>query len=125
MKYLFLLITLCCFGIGQSQESNIYSKFKTGKFSYEGNSGKVEIIRTEKKNIEIFNNGKSKLINEIKWINDSTYILTHKKSINASGCLDKGDWVKSTIIKVDGNSYTIKAISNKCGEGQTVIHKTE
>lgn len=108
-----------------SQDQIDFESIKTGRFTYEGKEGEVEIIRTKRKQIEIFNEGKSKLILKIKWINDSTYVLTHKKSINNSGCLDKGDWIKAKILKRKKDRYECSYTSNKCGGGKSVFIKLE
>jgi hypothetical protein len=108
-----------------SQDQNKYEDFKTGKFTYQGKSGVVEIIRTNKKQVEIFNDGKSKLILKINWINDSTYILTLIKKINIHGCLERGDWIKATITNRNGNKYECTYISKNCGGGKSVFVKLE
>ena len=126
MIKIFLIVSFCLFWIQLfSQEHRPYEKFKTGKFTYEGRIGEVEIIRTKKTQTEIYNEGKSKLIFKIKWVNDSTYILKHQKSINAPGCLEKGDWIKAIILGSENNKYTCSFTSNKCGEGQSVFIKLE
>src|SRR5690554_7101380 len=80
MKHLFTLLALTFLaGSAFAQEAR-YDDFKTGTFTYESQEGEVEIIRTKTKQIEIYNDGKSKLITNIKWENDSTYVLTDRKS---------------------------------------------
>ena len=108
-----------------SQDQIDFEYFKTGKFTYEGKEGEVEIIRTKNKQIEVYNGGNSKLILKIKWINDSTYVLTHKKSINAPGCLEKGDWIKATILNGSKDQYECSYTSNRCGEGKSIFIKLE
>ncbi len=123
MKHLFTLLALTFLaGSAFAQEAR-YDDFKTGTFTYESQEGEVEIIRTKTKQIEIYNDGKSKLITNIKWENDSTYVLTHKKAINAEGCLDKGDWIRTKIISRDGNRYEADFVSNKCGRGTAIFIK--
>lgn len=126
MKQL-ILITLLNLLISPvfSQDQNSFDDLKTGKFAYEGNEGEIEIIRTKKKQIEIFNNGKSKLILKIKWLNDSTYVLTHIKAKNAVGCLQKGDTIKAIILNRNGNRYECSYSSNRCGDGKSVFIKLE
>jgi hypothetical protein len=126
MKHILLITILGLFLTqGYAQENNSYEKFKTGIFAYEGRVGEVEICRTKKRQTEIYTNGKSKLILKIEWVNDSTYVLTHKKSKNAPGCLDKGDWIKAIIVASDNDTYTCSYTSNKCGEGKSVFIKLE
>lgn len=118
---LFFCVSHCLY----SQNSDCLNKIKTGKFTYPGEEGKVEIIRTKKTQTEVYNNGVSKLILKIQWLNDSTYVLTHKKSVNAPGCLEKGDWMKATVFKCEENRYSCEFTSNKCGNGQIVLIKLE
>jgi len=108
-----------------SQEKIDFARFKTGKFTYETKKEQVEIIRTKKKQIEIFNNGMSKVILKIKWINDSTYVLSLKRAINAPGCLKKGDRVVTTILNASEDRYECFFTSKNCGEGRSVIIKLE
>lgn len=126
MKRLFLVILLfLTFYPVFSQKQNDFEGFKTGKFAYEGRESEVEIIRTKRKQIEIYNGGQSKLIMAIKWINDSTYVLTLKRSVNVLGCLENGDSIKTTILKRDGDKYFCSFTSNKCGGGSCVFIKLE
>ena len=126
MKHTILFILLISFSVQMfSQNKMSYDDLKTGKFTYEGMEGEVEIIRTKKKQIEITNGGESKLISKIDWINDSTYVLTLKKMINSPGCLEKGDWIKSTILNRKGDKYECSFTSKKCGDGTAVLVKLE
>jgi len=123
--YLSLLISLCTsFVYGQNTKKEL-EKFRTGKFTYLGQEEDVVIIRTKKQQTETYNQGKSKLILKIEWVNDSTYVLTHQKAIEAPGCLTKGDWIKTIITSQDGNKYTCTYTSNKCGSGEGTIVKLE
>lgn len=108
-----------------AQDKVDYSKFRTGTFSYPGQEEDVIITWTKHKQIEVYNGGESKLILKVEWLNDSTYLLTHKKSINAPGCLDKGDWIKTKITQVNGNRYLCESTTNKCGSGELIIVKLE
>lgn len=126
MKQLILLTVLSLFFMPlRSQGQNGFDDLKVGKFTYEGKEGEIEIVRTKNRQVEIYNNGKSKLILKIDWINDSTYVLTHIKSINAPGCLEKGDWIRATITSRSGDTYECTYTSNRCGSGKSVFKKLE
>jgi hypothetical protein len=119
----FLVISLLdVFG----QNNDCLKNHRTGKYTYKSRGKTVEVIRTEKEQTEIYNNGKSKLILSVEWTSGSTYVLTFKKGINAPpGCLTEGDWIKVTIVKCYGKQYAAKYTSNKCGEGENVFEKIE
>lgn len=108
-----------------AQHTSDFQDLKTGKFTYVGKEGETEIIRTKRKQVETFNGGKSKLILKIKWMNDSTYILTHKKAINAPGCLQKNDWINVVITRRWGNRFECSCSSENCGQGQIVFVKLD
>jgi hypothetical protein len=122
---LFVLLLICFSGTAFGQKTNCFKKHVIGKFTYQDRQHESEIIRTRTKQTEIFNFGKSKLILKIKWLNDSTYVLTHQKAINAPGCLDKGDWIKATITNCDETHYTATYTSNKCGNGKSTFIKLQ
>ena len=123
-----LIIAMVCSLFIQPAAAQLASDFhdlKTGKFTYEGKEDDTEIIRAKRRQVEIFNGGKSKLILKIKWMNDSTYILTHKKAINAPGCLQKNDWINVVITRRWGNRFECSCSSENCGQGQIVFVKLE
>jgi len=82
------------------------------------------IIRTDKLQTEIFNNGQSRLILKIKWTSETTYVLKLKKAINAPGCLKKGDRVTTTIVSCSGDEYVGASTSKKCGDITTTYIRT-
>lgn len=108
-----------------SQEKLTYEDIKTGTFTYEGQEGNVEIIRTKREQIEIFNEGKSKITLKIEWVNDFTYILEVKELINAPGCLKRGDWIKASIGNRDKKGYDCSYTSSSCGSGSSRFIKLE
>lgn len=116
-----LFLNMICF----SQNTKDYEGFKIGIFQYEANGELIEIKRTKKKHVETYNNGNSKLILKVKWLDESTLLLIYKRSVNAPGCLKKGDWVKVEILKINGDIYTCKVSSEKCGTDKADIIKRE
>ena len=129
MKYLkiaLLSYSVFVFGNLSGQDSGCLEKFRTGTFQYETGGGeKVIIYRTKRKQTEVFNNGKSKLILKIKWLNDSTYLLIQKKAVNAPGCLKKGDIIKTRVVSCEGERFTCEYSSERCGKGKSVFLKLE
>ncbi|MFI5204028.1 MAG: hypothetical protein ACHQF2_05980, partial [Flavobacteriales bacterium] len=67
----------------------------------------------------------SKIVLKIEWLNDSTYVLTVKKLVNAPGCLSKRDWIKTVITSCTDNRWVGTYTSNKCGSGKCVFLKKE
>ncbi|PHR26760.1 MAG: hypothetical protein COA38_14340 [Fluviicola sp.] len=126
IKYTFLFLFIIPFPVfSYSQKEGKYDEFRTGTFTYLDKGEGVLVIRTKKTQIEIYPDGESKLINKIKWINDSTYMLTFKKSINADGCLVKGDRMKIEFLSKDGNQYKCRYTSSACGKGEVTMKKVD
>ncbi len=119
LSMIFILFSLFLFG----QEENPYEKFKTGTFTYQAGKQTVVIKRTKNKHIEIVDG--AKLVMDIEWTSDSTYVLTAKKIGGKPGCLSKGDWIKVKIVKIEGEAYTAKFYSEFCGNGTSVFTKVE
>jgi exosome complex RNA-binding protein Csl4 len=125
MKSLFLLFILNSFFSLYKVPEGQFDKFRTGKFTYEGKENEVIITRTKHEQTEVYNNGKSKIICKIEWVNENTYILTGKRLINAKGCMKIGDEVKATIIEATGNKYICDCTTANCGSGKIVMIKLE
>lgn len=122
-----LLLVILFAGISYSQEKEEegkYDRFRTGKFTYTGENKGAIIIRTKNKQTEIYPDGKSKIVMKIKWTSDSTYVLTFIKS-DIDGCLEKGDWIKVELINEDGDRFTGRCSSEKCGGGIIPFVKLE
>ena len=121
----FLAVLFGTIMLSFQQSDNLYKSFRTGIFTYQNSKTRVKIVRTEDEQIEIYNDGNSKLILGIHWENDSTYVLTHKQAINAPGCLQIGDWIKTTITSAEKNKYSCTYTSNRCGSGESVFIKVK
>ncbi len=127
-KKLFLIISTSIFFSFfnlSAQNFHAIERFKTGVFIYENRDSSRQIIRTKKKQTEVFNEGKSKLVFDVEWTSDTTYLLRFKKSHNAPGCLQKHDFIAVIILSVDSDCYTCRFISNRCGEGTGVFYKID
>ena len=117
--FLFMLFSLGSFG----QDENKFEKFHTGRFTYEGEEGETIVKRSKKRQVEVFNKGKSKLVLKISWTNDSTYVLVLLRSVRASGCLKRRDWIEVTITSCTEEKYTYVSHTNNCGDGGMVMIK--
>ncbi len=122
MKNIIALLFILAATFSFSQDENPYEKFKTGTFTYQAGKTTVVIKRTKKKHIEIVDG--VKMVMDIEWTSDSTYVLTARK-ISSPGCLSKGEWIKVKIVKIEGETYTAKFYSENCGNGSTVFTKVE
>ena len=117
-----LLLTL---NFAFAQDANDPKAFRTGTFVYKGIEDKAKVIRTKKTQTEVFNDGKSKLIMKIKWVDKTSYVLTLKKAINAPGCLKIGDTITATLVKQEGKTFYCKSKSENCGKADVVMIKVE
>lgn len=122
-----ILLTLLGFlyTVAFAQDSSKYEKFRTGTFQYEDLGAAVTIERTEDTQTETYQGGQSKLILDIEWLNDSTYLLTHRESINAPGALEPGDQLTTTINTAEGNRYEGTYTSNVGKSGKCTFIKIE
>jgi len=120
---LILSLITPCFLFAQNPEC--IANMKTGTFEYKTEGVTITIVRTQTKQIESHNNGKSKIISKITWTSDNEYITTFVKAVNSPGCLQKGDEVRVKILSCNGKEYTSFSASEKCGSGQVTILKVK
>jgi len=96
--------------LGQSE--NCYEKMREGKFELttERADG-YYIIRKKKKQIEVFNYGKSKMVFKIDWKTENVYTLTTHKLINTPEHWDekKGDVTTVTMFDCQDSIYSCKS----------------
>lgn len=118
---LLFFILLFSFDAHSQLSKECLERVKIGRFEYRSSDKTITVIRTKKRQIETYNNGKSKLINRIKWISNTTYITTFVKEVNASGCLQRGDKMTMTILACDGDKYTVVATSENCGGAKVEV----
>lgn len=104
------------------EEDHPYQAFRTGTFVYD-NADNVEVIRTKKKQTTEVDNGARKMVSDIEWMNDSTYVLTVKRIVNYPGCLEVGDQILVQVTGVDGDRFYFEAISKKCGNANGAMRK--
>lgn len=113
LKYLFALFLFSStFGFSQNLDC---SDFRTGEFRYtDPNFSEVIVIRTEKLQIERFENTGEEAHLYIDWISDCEYTLTFKKAVNPSLERSKenitGKEFKVKILKIEGNIMTFNSI---------------
>jgi len=126
MKNIFILL-FCVSAIQCSlyaQDKECLDQIRTGTFTYTvENYTVVTIERTETKQIESYNNGRSKIFTKIKWISRNEYMVTFLRQKNARGCLKRGDVMKVTIIECDGWNYTAHITSELCGNSDITIKR--
>ena len=120
-----LFLSLFVPGFLYAQSAECMANMKTGTFEYKTEGVTITIARTKTKQIESYDNGKSKVISKITWISDNEYISTFVKAVNAPGCLKKGDEVRVKILACNAKEYTASIVSEKCGSGETTISKIE
>jgi len=99
----------------QNLDPDCLARIRKGVFVPE-QAGPMEVIRTGKEYVEVYNEGDAKLFHAIRWDNDSTFTLTMKRSVNVLTCLKKGEIMKTTITTCQGNRYESKSISLYCGD---------
>ncbi len=119
---LILLLTL----IGSSafaQKNKCLSQVKTGVFTYEVQGVTITVERTKTKQIESYNDGKSKLINKLEWISDNQFEITFVKAVNSPGCLEKGDKMMMTIMECGDNWHKVVGESENCGSAEVVLYR--
>lgn len=95
--------------------------FRTGTFHYQGQDHDVTVIRTEEEQIERYNDGKSEMISSIEWTSDTSYRLVVERGVNAPGCLEEGDTVRTRIVGCEGDRMTCKTRSDQCGGTRSVL----
>lgn len=113
--HIILLFSLNSFG----QDSLCVQKMKVGTFKYVDKQEGVVIVRTKNKQIEYSEDQDWKLVLKVRWVNDSTYVLTHKKSINIEGCLKKGTEIIVTIVACEGDRFKAVYTTEECGDGES------
>ncbi len=119
------LFFLISYNLTYAQSEECLKNIRTGTFEYVTSGIKVTVIRTENEQIELLNEGKSKAISKVRWINNREYIITFVKSINLPGCLKEGDEMKMVITECNGNTYTTIGSSERCGNAGITITKIQ
>lgn len=92
------------------------SQLVEGKFQIEGDDDLI-IIHRRNKQIEIFNNRKSKIVSDIEWLDNRSYQLVVRKIIGAQdgNCIKEGDIIIVVVIYSKDESYYCQASSSNCG----------
>lgn len=89
-----------------SAKTECLKRMKKGTFKYIGSNYGTTVERSKRKQIEHWNGGNSRLELKIEWPTDSTYILTHKKSVDSPGSLKKDMKIYTTITECALDKYT-------------------
>ena len=111
-----------------AQDTDCLKGLRTGVFvNLPEKDGGVDIpykvIRKKSKQIEIYNDGKSKIVSRIKWINDTTYTLTTTKLVNAPGCDKVGATATVKITACENSIFSFVWSQEGCGEGHSALKK--
>lgn len=125
LKSAILTLVLClATGLSYAQGNSELRKFRTGKFYYPLIPDASLVVRTKHRQIEygLKNNAKSVL--KIKWLNDSTYVLTLLSTTYDIPCFRKGLKLTTKITSHNGNEYSFHT-SSKCVEFDAVMVKKE
>lgn len=126
MKYLLsVVLFMSLLSFASAQDANCLKGMHKGTFTYEGHEKEVTVKRTKKKQIEIFNGGKTIVELKITWLNDSTYVLTYVKTVNLeeTPCWAIGSTVTTEITACDGEKATCNFTTAQCGSGSCVMIK--
>jgi hypothetical protein len=119
------LLLFCLPLLVHAQDSTCIQDFRTGTFTYKEKQEEVEVIRTRSTQIERYNDGDSELVLSIEWPDDSSYVLTLQRSINAPGCLEKGDTIRTQVLSCEKGRMTGRSSSEDCGGQRFVMLKKE
>ncbi len=112
----FLLIILVLFFLTScSNKPNNCSKFKTGTFVYLDSKMKgLKIERNDSMQIETDKNFNSKIICEVKWLSECSFLVTPIESFNfPEGA--KLVPIEVEITETTNNSYTFLSIIDSLG----------
>lgn len=99
--------------------------FETGSFVYVGMEDEALIQRTKDMQIEVMNNGQSRVYMKIVWLDDYSYVLIQKKleNMKAGKCSRKNSKIKTVITEYTEDTYTCNYDAGKCGLGTITIKK--
>lgn len=120
------MVMLIGWSSSYAQDSQCLEEIRTGKFKAISEDGKelaYTVIRKKKKQIEVYNNGQSKIVSRIDWLNDSTYTLTTIEKINAPGCDKVGAIARVRILNCKNLIQTCEWSQDGCGKGVTRLKK--
>lgn len=106
-----IVISLSSFHFfGQKVDLFCLQNIRVGTFITNQNNSESTIVRTKKKQIEYFNNGKSKVVSKLTWTDEENYTLTIVKCINCPDIpvCQKGSVLKVRIIECEGDRFKCK-----------------
>ncbi len=96
---------------------------RTGTFIYPKYGNEVIIKRTKTKQIESYDNGKSKIYMSIEWPADDQYVLTFVKIKSEDKGDMKGHKLYVSIISCDNGTYQYHCKSDIYGDSDSSIQK--
>lgn len=114
------LAPACIFS--QSLDEDCLKRMHTGVFTYTAAEQEVEVIRTQRIQVEVMDGGHSKLYLNVVWENDSTMVLTMDRGVNAIGCLDHGDIIRTEIVACYHDRYDCVSQSKTCGDSRATLY---
>jgi len=99
--------------------------FEAGSFVYVGMESEAIIHRTKDMQIEVMNNGQSRVFMKIVWLDDYTYVLIQKKleNMKSGKCSRKNSKITTVITDYTEDTYTCNYDAGKCGQGTISIKK--
>jgi hypothetical protein len=100
-------------------EKSTCSDFHVGKFAYaDPDYAHIEIIRTEKTQIEVNSKSKVEAHTSIEWKSDCKYVLTYEKFKNAPEEFQSmiGQKIHAEIIEIGKDKFTCQVKSKNSNE---------
>lgn len=87
-------------------------EMKIGKFESVGLENRNQVLRGEKEQVELFNNGSSMVVSKIKWLDSRCFELKVKKTINCPNLkyVKRGTKILVTITSCDSLGYICQII---------------
>jgi hypothetical protein len=105
------------------KDTDCLKSLRTGTFIYPQYGNEVIIRRTKTKQIESFDNGKSKIYMTIEWPSDDLYILTFTKVKGQDKGDMKGHKLYVSITSCNNGIYQYHCKSDIYGDSDSSIKK--
>lgn len=107
-----MLTLALSFSFVASAQESCKDKLETGYFIAD-NMPDYYIYRKKGKQTEFINNGDSKIVSKVVWINDNEYKIVVKKHVNLPDSFSNGvgEYV-FTITECEGDSFTLQTTYN-------------
>lgn len=118
MKNVILVFSLLLSAVssfGQQVDLDCVAAMHVGKFVVKGEDS-VQITRTEKKQIEVYNGGEGKAILRIDWTSPTTYTLTYLRGRGIRPNSKRGDTIAVEVLGCNDTEYTFRAYLTAIGD---------